>query len=141
MGRAAGGRAVEAKPRGVAVRLAALGAALLLGACAGAPERPAAAPTTSSRLRTPAETCTLQVGYWAAELVKATTDQGYDYQHMGLTEPDYRLVLAITKEAKQLRRHATEEATLAFVAREAQRRCAGRKATTCTTTGGGWPCG
>ena len=133
---------VEVQPRSVAVRMAALaGAALLLGACGGAPDRPSAEPTTS-RLRTPAETCTLQVGYWAAELVKATTDQGYDYQEMGLTAPDYRLVLAITKEARQLRRHATEEQTLAFVARESARRCAGRKATTCTTgAGAGWPCG
>jgi hypothetical protein len=135
---------VKATPWTVGLRTAAwVGVAvLLLGACGGAPERPAAEPTTSSRLRTPAETCTLQVGYWAAELLKARTDQGYDYQHMGLTEPDYRLVLAVTKQAKQLRRHATEPETLSFVARESARRCAGRKATTCTTgAGAGWPCG
>jgi hypothetical protein len=134
---------VKATPWTVGLRTVAwVGVAvLLLGACGGAPERPAAEPTISSRLRTPAETCTLQVGYWAAELLKARTDQGYDYQHMGLTEPDYRLVLAITKQAKQLR-HATEPETLSFVARESARRCAGRKATTCTTgAGAGWPCG
>jgi hypothetical protein len=134
---------VGAQPRSVAARLAALAAAaLLLGACDGAPPRPAAGPTTSSRLRTPAEACTLQVGYWAAELLKADSDRGYDYQEMGLTAPDYRLVLAITREARQLRRHATEAQALAFVARESERRCAARKATTCTTGGGaGWPCG
>jgi hypothetical protein len=133
---------VGVQPRSDAARLAALAAAaLLLGACSGAPDRPAAAPTSSSRPRTPAETCALQVGYWAAELVKANTDRGYDYQEMGLTEPDYRLVLAITKQARQLRRHATEAQALAFVARESERRCAGRQATTCTTAGGaGWPC-
>jgi hypothetical protein len=103
-------------------------AVLLLGACGGAPKLSTAGPTTSSRLRTPAETCTLRVGYWAAELLKAKTDQGYDYQHMGLTEPDYRLVLAITKQAKHLRHPATEEQSLAFVAREsARRRAAGRR--------------
>ena len=129
--------------RSVAVRAAALAAAaLLLAACGGAPDRPAAEPTTGSRQRSPAETCALQVGYWATELVKADTDRGYDYQEMGLTEPDYQLVLAITREARQLRRHATEAQTLAFVARESGRRCAGRKPTTCTTGGGaGWPCG
>jgi hypothetical protein len=124
-------------------RVAALacGAVLLLAACSGAPEHPAAEPTTSSRLRTPAETCALQVGYWATELLGAKSDKGYDYQEMGLTDADYRLVLAITKQAKQLRRTASREETLAFVTREAQRRCAGRTATTCTTAaGGGWPC-
>jgi hypothetical protein len=114
---------------------------LLLAACGGTPERQGH-PTTTSRLRTAAETCALQVGYWAAELVKAKDDRGYDYQEMGLTEPDYQLVLAITKQTRQLRRRATQEQALAFVARESQRRCAGRTATTCSTgSGAGWPCG
>ena len=60
---------------------------------------------------------------------------------MGLTTADYQLVLDITKDAKQLQRTATREQTLAFVAREAQRRCADKATTTCTTaTHAGWPC-
>ena len=119
----------------------ACGAALLLAACGGAPPRPAALPTTSSRLRTPAEACALQVGYWASELLDAKSDKGYDYQEMGLTDADYQLVLAITGQARKVRRTAGRAEALAFVKREAQRRCASRTATTCTTAaGGGWPC-
>jgi hypothetical protein len=119
----------------------ACGAVLLLAACGGAPQRPDAEPTTSSRLRTPAETCALQVGYWATELLGAKSDEGYDYQEMGLTDADYRLVLAIVAQARRVRRTHSREETLAFVEREAQRRCAARTATTCTTAaGGGWPC-
>jgi hypothetical protein len=124
-------------------RVAALacGAVLLLAACGGAPQRPAAEPTTSSRLRTPAETCALQVGYWASELLNARSDKGYDYQEMGLTDADYRLVLAIVARARQVRRTHSRQETLAFVEREAQRRCAARTATSCTTAAaGGWPC-
>lgn len=107
----------------------AVGGMLLLAACGGTPERPAAEATTSSRLRTPAETCALQVGYWVGELLKANNDKGYDYQEMGLTVADYQLVLDITKQAKRLRRTATREQTLAFVATETKRRCASRTAT------------
>jgi hypothetical protein len=114
---------------------------LLLAACGGSPDRPSAEATTSSRLRTPAEACALQVGYWATELLKPNHDKGYDYQEMGLTVADYQLVLDITKDAKRLGPSATHEQTLAFVNREAQRRCAGRGTTTCTTaTHAGWPC-
>jgi hypothetical protein len=140
------GRAGAWRRRGPGGRrpgLAALacGAVLPLAACGGAAQRPAGEPTTSSRPRTPAETCALQVGYWATELLGARSDKGYDYQEMGLTDADYRLVLAITRQARQLRRSASREETLAFVRREAQRRCASRTATTCTTAaGGGWPC-
>jgi hypothetical protein len=130
--------------RGVGARAAALacGGMLLLAACGGTPERPSAQATTSSRLRTAAETCALQVGYWAVEVLKPDfNSRGYDYQKMGLTTTDYQLVLDIAKEAKQLRRTATREQTLAFIAREAQRRCADKATTTCTTaTPNGWPC-
>ena len=51
----------------------------------------------------------------------------------GLTGTYYELVLDISKEAKRLRKTATQEQTLAFVAEEAKRRCA-KAATTCTTT-------
>lgn len=119
----------------------ACGAALLLAACGGAPQRPAALPTTSSRLRTPAEACALQVGYWASELLDAKSDKGYDYQEMGLTTADFQLVLDITKAARRLGPGTTHQQQLAFVNREAQRRCAGRGTTTCTTaTHAGWPC-
>jgi hypothetical protein len=126
---------------GAALRALACGGVLLLAACGGAPDHPAAGATTTSRLRTPAETCALQVGYWANELLKPNHDKGYDYQEMGLTTADFQLVLDITKAARRLGPGTTHQQQLAFVNREAQRRCAGRGTTTCTTaTHAGWPC-
>lgn len=121
--------------RGLGARAAALacGAVLVLAACGGTPERPPAQATTSSRPRTAAETCALQVGYWAAEVLKPDYQEYGDYQKMGLTGAYYQLVLDIAKQAKQLRRTATREQTLAFIATEAKRRCAAAATTTCTT--------
>jgi hypothetical protein len=121
--------------RGLGARAAALacGAVLLLAACGGTPERPSAQATTSSRPRTAAETCALQVGYWAAEVIKPDYQEYGDYQKMGLTAASYQLVLDIAKQAKRLQRTATREQTLAFIATEAKRRCATAATTTCTT--------
>jgi hypothetical protein len=129
--------------RGVGARAAALacGGVLLLAACGGGPDRPSAQATTSSRPRTAAESCALQVGYWAVEVLKPDYNEYGDYQKMGLTTTYYQLVLDISKEAKQLRKTATREQTLAFIDREAKRRCAEKATTTCTTaTHNGWPC-
>jgi hypothetical protein len=121
--------------RGLSARVAALACGvLLLAACGGTPDRPSAQATTSSRPPSAAEICARQVSYWAAEALKpaATTTYG-DYQKMGLAGTYYQLVLDISKEAKRLRKTATHEQTLAFIAEEAKRRCA-KAATSCTTT-------
>jgi hypothetical protein len=122
--------------RGLGVRAAALACGvLLLAACGGTPDRPSAQATTSSRPPTAAELCARQVGYWAAEALKPASTTTYgDYQKMGLAGAYYQLVLDISKQAKRLRKTATHEQTLAFIAQEAKRRCA-EAATTCTTTG------
>jgi hypothetical protein len=120
--------------RGLGVRAAALACGVLvLAACGGTVDRPPAQATTSSRPPTAAEICARQVGYWAAEALKPATTTYGDYQTMGLTGSSYQLVLDISKEAKQLRKTATQEQTLAFIAQEARRRCA-KAASTCTTT-------
>src|SRR5262245_58373264 len=118
--------------RGLGARAAALACGvLLLAACGGAPDRPSAQATTSSRPRTAAEICARQVGYWAAEAIKPASTTTYgDYQKMGLTGTYYQLVLDVSKEARQFRKTATQEQTLAFIAEEAQRRCA-KVAATC----------
>jgi hypothetical protein len=124
----------SANPRSLGARAAALACGvLLLAACGGTPDRPSAQATTSSRPRSAAETCARQVGYWAAEAFKPNSTTTYgDYQKMGLAGSYYQLVMDITKEARQLRKTATHEQTLAFIAEEAKRRCA-RTVTTCTT--------
>ena len=87
----------------------------------------------TGRPPTAAEICARQVGYWAAEALKPATTTYGDYQTVGLTGTSYQLVLDISKEAKQLRKTATQEQTLAFIAREAKQRCA-KAAAACTTT-------
>ena len=122
------------KMQGLGARAVALACGvLLLAACGGAPDRPPPQATTSSRPRTAAEACARQVGYWVAEALKPGTTTYGDYQTMGLSGTSYELVLEITKEAKRLRKTATQEQTLAFIAEEAERRCA-RTVSTCTTT-------
>ena len=106
---------------------------LLLAACGGTPDRSSAQATTSSSPPSAAETCARKVGYWVAEALKPNTTTYGDYQTMGLSGTSYELVLDITKEAKRLRRTATQEQTLAFIAEEAKRRCA-KAAAACTTT-------
>ena len=120
--------------RGLGARAAALACGvLLLAACGGTPDRPSAQATTSSRLRGPAETCAQQVGRWAAAALEPSPTTTYgDYQKMGIAGSYYQLILDISREAKRLRKTATREQTLAFIAEEAKRRCA-RTVSTCTT--------
>jgi hypothetical protein len=120
--------------RGRGARAAALACGvLLLAACGDAPDRPSAQVTTSTRPRTAAEICARQVGYWVDEALKPGTTTYGDYQSMGLSGTSYQLVLDISEEAKRLRKTATQEQTLAFIAQEAKRRCA-KAAASCTTT-------
>jgi hypothetical protein len=128
-----GATSTDARGRGMRAAALACGV-LLLAACGGTPDRPPAQAATSSRpAATAAEICARQVAYWATEAVKPGTTTYGDYQTMGLTGTYYQLVLDISKEAKRLRRTATQEQTLAFIAQEAERRCA-KAAATCTTT-------
>jgi hypothetical protein len=109
------------------------GRAGLRRAPAGTPDRPSAQATTSSRLRNAAETCALQVSHRAAEALEPSPTTTYgDYQTMGIAGSYYQLILDISREAKRLRKTATREQTLAFIAEEAKRRCA-RTVSTCTT--------
>ena len=118
---------------GARVGALACAAMLLLAACGGTPDQPAAQATTSSRLPTAAESCAMSVGYWAAEVIKPDYQEYGDYQKMGLTATNYQIVLDISKRAKRLQRTATHEQVLAFIATEAKRRCDRTATTTCTT--------
>jgi hypothetical protein len=126
-----GVRSTRVRGRGARAAAMACGV-LLLAACGGAPDRPTAQATTTSRPRTAAEMCARQVGYWVAEALKPGTTTYGDYQSMGLSGTAYELVLDISKEAKRFRETATQEQTLAFIAQQAQRRCA-KAAASCTT--------
>jgi hypothetical protein len=127
-----GGTSTSVRGRGARAAALACGL-LLLAACGGAPDRPSAQATTTSRPRTAAELCARQVGYWVGEALKPGTTTYGDYQSMGLSGSSYELVLDISKQAKRFRKTATQEQTLVFVAQQAERRCA-KAAASCTTT-------
>jgi hypothetical protein len=116
-------------------------AALALAACSGgAPARPVTAAATT-RTSDPAGVCAGQLRHWATVLFQAGHDPGLDYQEMALSGTQYLAVLDIAAAAKRLGRTSGRVAALAFIDREARRRCAAMATTSCTTTGGGaWPC-
>jgi hypothetical protein len=125
---------------------AALLAGLVLAGCGGgaAPSRNEPAATPSKTPKTRVQSCIESVDYWAKEILKAGRDQGFDYQEMGLSDAQYRMVREVVDQAKPVRQRDGLAAALALVDKEAPRLCKAHYATaTATPTGGtgGWPNG
>ncbi|MFQ6170872.1 hypothetical protein ACK8HX_04635 [Oryzobacter sp. R7] len=127
---------------------AALGLLLLTGCATRGPEdatpgraaSSATAPTsgpTSSPAPDPVQACVRQVTYWVGESLRAAPDQGFDYQHMGLSGATYGVVRSLTAEA----RAATGDVD-ALVARRSLEECRtlrGSGSTAGSDPGTGWP--
>jgi FtsP/CotA-like multicopper oxidase with cupredoxin domain len=79
----------------------ALAAAALAG-CAPAPAPPQAASPTSRPAPDPVAVCINQLTHWAAEDLRGTDTQGYDYQHRGLTAQQADALRGIVAEAQGL---------------------------------------
>ena len=62
--------------------------------------RRAARAAAPGRSESPVQACTRQVGYWVGESLRLAPDQGFDYQHMGLSGRTYDVVQAVTAEAR-----------------------------------------
>ena len=125
-----------------AVAAALLGAVIVAGCATASPDAvsPGSTRTTPTPSPDPVEACTRQVTYWVGESVRAAPDQGFDYQHMGLSGATYDVVRHLTTEARDA---ATSAADLdAFVARRALEECRvlkGPGASAPTGAGTGWP--
>lgn len=81
--------------------------ALLLTAClvsCGKSEPGARATSPSPSLsKDPLTSCTEQLEYWAMENLRGGPDQGYDYQHMGLSSGQYDELRILLREARALK--------------------------------------
>jgi hypothetical protein len=87
--------------------------------CSQAPAQAprAAAPSTSPD---PVTVCVNQLTYWAAEDLRGSDSQGYDYQHRGLTAQQADSLRGIVAEARGL----AQEPAAAVVAERVRTACA-----------------
>jgi hypothetical protein len=107
---------------------------------------PVASPTASPD---PVAACARQVTYWVGESLRAAPDQGFDYQHMGLSGATYEVVRTVTAEARAAGGDMSDTSdtgspagTGALVARRALEECRALKGPGSTPTEGagtGWP--
>ncbi len=107
--------------------LAAVLALALLAGCAttsegggsgAASSPPAASPTAGPD---PVQVCVRQVAYWVGETLRAALDQGFDYQHMGLSGATYEVVRSLVAESRE--RGGLDAATPVLVATRAEEEC------------------
>lgn len=81
-------------------------AGLLAAGCATAPPAatgtPTPAPTPTSTLPDAVTACTSQLVYWAGEDLRGAPDQGFDYQHRGISSAQNDALRVIVEEARAL---------------------------------------
>lgn len=107
------------------------------GAAPGSPSASASAAPTAAPTLSPVELCTKAVVYWTNEMLDAGTDTGLDYQSMGLSDSQYRIV-------RDLYAKARDGGPDGLVEREAPQRCrdsarATQGASESGSPRGGWP--
>lgn len=80
--------------------------------------------------------CTRQVAFWVGETLRRSPDQGFDYQHMGLSGRTYDVVRSVTVKARAEGR--SDPTWVVQQARSACREAIERQAPTAPSSGG-WP--
>ena len=92
--------------------------------------------TPAVATESPEAACTRQVSYWVGEILRQSPDQGFDYQHMGLSGRTYDVVRSVTAAAR-----AAGRTDPTWVAQEAQSACRAATAAepSAGSTFGGWP--
>lgn len=110
-------------------------AATLATACSAAEDDAVKTPPASPS-ESPDVACTRQVSYWVGETLRLAPDQGFDYQHMGLSGWTYEVVRSVTARARAQGRSDTT-----WVAQQAESACreAIEQRPRVTSTSGGWP--
>jgi hypothetical protein len=97
--------------------------------------------TTTRGEPDPVQACVRQVTYWVGETLRDAPDQGFDYQHMGLSGATYEVVRDLVDEARE--RGGPDAATAGLVAGRAEEECRVLKGSDATGSadpgGGGWP--
>lgn len=96
------------------------------------------AASSSSPSEDPLTSCIGQLVYWAGENLRRAPDQGYDYQHMGLTAEKYDELRKIQTTARALK--AKGKLPTTFLQDQSRAACLRILATPApTNTAGGWP--
>ena len=119
---------------------AALALALAVGISGCSTDSGAGVPATTTSItsatESPVQVCARQVSYWVGESLRLAPDQGFDYQHMGLSGRTYDVVRAVTAQAR-----AAGRSDAGWVADRALEACeeAIRMSPDATSTSGGWP--
>ena len=124
------------RPRRHAGALWALAALATLGSACSAAENGSVTTTPALATESPEAACTRQVSYWVGELLRQSPDQGFDYQHMGLSGRTYDVVRSVTAAARAAGR--TDPTWVAEQAGSACRAAVAREPSA-TSTSGGWP--
>jgi hypothetical protein len=121
--------------------LAAVSAAALLSGCGSAGSTaPAATPSPAvsapavSAPADPATICANQLTHWAGEELRAASDEGFDYQEMGLTGAQFAALGTLVEEARAQGPDLPPD----WVADRARALCA-EIAARPPSTGGSWP--
>jgi hypothetical protein len=88
------------------------------------------------------EECASAIAYWVGQALTPGADQGYDYQEMGLTATEYKILLAIVASARPVAQKSGLPAAQAYALGSARPQCAAYLASWPDTPGvssGGWP--
>ncbi len=111
-----------------------------VGRVSASPAPGTGSATTSAP--SPTQECVSAIAYWAVQALTPGADQGYDYQEMGLSAGEYKILLDLTARARPIAKQSGADAAQAFVRREALPRCAAYVAThsaSASSAGPGWP--
>jgi len=125
---------------------AALLAAALLAGCSS---QHAVSSTPTSVSVTPTasgvslvDECASAIAYWTGQALTPGTNQGYDYQEMGLSAAEYQILQAVTLLARPVARQSGVPAAQTFAQSTARPRCAAYLASRSaapSASGKGWP--
>ncbi|OQD55074.1 hypothetical protein BM536_022225 [Streptomyces phaeoluteigriseus] len=103
----------------------ALGAGVLVAACAGAGGGSAGARSTPSPTVTPPEVlCARIVAHWSREVLEGGTYG--DYQSMGLSNGQYDILRSVVDAARAAKKHEGARAADELVDRQSREGCASR---------------
>ena len=86
--------------------------------------------------------CASAIAYWAGQALTPGADQGYDYQEMGLTATEYKILLAIIPSARPVAQKSGLPAAQAYALGSARPQCAAYLASQSaapSASSHGWP--
>lgn len=103
---------------------------------------PTASSTSASRPVSLVDECASAIAYWVGQALTPGADQGYDYQEMGLTATEYKILLATVVSARPVAQKSGLSAAQAYALGSARPQCAAylaAQSASPSASSGGWP--